>query len=124
MPANDLVLSRGEYVDRVTERITPEQFRDSAGVEDWQVGSGPACAHFATGDFRTGLALVNAIGRLAEQANHHPDVDLRYGGVTVRLLTHEVNGLSPRDVDLAARISVAARELGVPAEGSESPNAD
>jgi len=53
---------------------------------------------------------------LADAANHHPDVDLRYAGVTVRLWTHDVNGLSERDVELARRISAAARQLAVAAD--------
>src|SRR6185437_15565746 len=75
-----------------------------------------ACAHFRTGSFAVGVALVDAIGRLAEAANHHPDVDLRYAGVTVRLWTHEVDGLSERDITLARQISGAARELNLPAD--------
>lgn len=59
---------------------------------------GGACAHFRTGSFATGVALVDAIGAVADAAGHHPDVDLRYGGVTVRPITHEVDGLSERDV--------------------------
>jgi 4a-hydroxytetrahydrobiopterin dehydratase len=102
----------------MTERISPRQFHEADGVEDWRVLFSGACAHFPTGSFATGVALVEAIGRLADAANHHPDVDLRYGGVTVRLMTHEVDGLSGRDVELARRISAAARELGVPADPS------
>ena len=48
--------------------------------------------------------------------NHHPDVDLRYPRVTVRLSTHEVDGLSERDVSLAREISAAAAELGIGAD--------
>ncbi len=59
---------------------------------------------------------MDAIGRLAAAANHHPDVDLRSDGVTVRLRTHDIDGLSERDVALARQISAAARELGVPAD--------
>jgi hypothetical protein len=54
---------------------------------------------------------------LADAANHHPDVDLRYEGVTVRLKTHDIDGLSELDVTLARQIS-AARELGVSADPS------
>lgn len=100
----------------VTERITPAQFHDAEGVEDWRVLFGSATAYFRTGSFDKGVALVDAIGRLADDANHHPDVDLRYPDVTVRLSTHEVGGLSERDVALARKISQAARELEVAAE--------
>jgi 4a-hydroxytetrahydrobiopterin dehydratase len=103
----------------VPERITPQQFHDADGVEDWrEVGAG-VCAYFRTGSFATGVALVVRIGALADAANHHPDVDLRYPGLTVRLITHEVGGLSDRDVDLARQISAAARELDATADPSE-----
>lgn len=100
----------------MTERITPGEFHEAEGVDDWRVLFEGACAHFRTGSFAAGVALVDAIGRLADAANHHPDVDLRYAGVTVRLTTHEVDGLSERDVALARQISATAREQGVPAD--------
>jgi 4a-hydroxytetrahydrobiopterin dehydratase len=104
-------------INGMTERITPRQFHQAEGVEDWRVlVGGGACAHFRTGSFAAGVALVDAIGRLADAANHHPDVDLRYEGVTVRLRTYDFGGLSQRDVTLARRISAAARELDVPAD--------
>jgi 4a-hydroxytetrahydrobiopterin dehydratase len=43
-----------------------------------------ACAYFRTRTFAKAVAVVDAIGTLAEVANHHPDVDLRYRGVTVK----------------------------------------
>jgi 4a-hydroxytetrahydrobiopterin dehydratase len=102
----------------MTERISPRQFHDAVGVEDWRVllFFDGACAHFRTGSFAVGVALVDAIGRLADAANHHPDVDLRSEGVTVRLKTHHIGGLSERDVELARQISAAARELDAPAD--------
>lgn len=100
----------------MTDQITPRQFHEADGVEDWRALFGGVCAYFRTGSFSTGLALVAAIGELAEAANHHPDVDLRYPGVTVRLTSHDVGQLSRRDLELARLISAAARELGVPAD--------
>jgi 4a-hydroxytetrahydrobiopterin dehydratase len=103
----------------VTERITPGQFHEAVGVEDWRVLTNVAHAHFRTGSFAAAVGLVNAIGRLADAANHHPDVDLRAEGVTVRLTTTTPDHffwLSESDVELARQISVAARELGVPAD--------
>jgi Pterin-4a-carbinolamine dehydratase len=102
----------------MTERITPRQFHDSSGVEDWRVLFTGACTHFRTGSFARGVELVDVIGRLADAANHHPDIDLRYGGVTVRLITHEVDGLSERDADLARQISDTARAMKIPADPS------
>ena len=98
------------------ERITPGQFHEAVGVDDWRVLFGGACAYFRTGSFATGVALVDAIGSLADTGNHHPEVDLRYTGLTVRLMTHEVGGLSQRDVEMARQISAAACELNVAAD--------
>ncbi len=83
---------------------------------DWRVVRDAASTHFRTGSFAKGVALVDAIGKLADAANHHPDVDLRYRGVTVRLRTHDEGGLTERDVALAGQITDAARELGVPVD--------
>jgi len=102
----------------MTEPITPRLFHEAEGVEDWRVVFEGACALFRSGSFAAGVALVDVIGRLADAADHHPDVDLRYDGVTVRLRTHEVHGLSERDVTLARQISAAARDLDVPADPS------
>jgi 4a-hydroxytetrahydrobiopterin dehydratase len=100
----------------MTERIRAWQFHESAGVGDWRAlwGGEWACAHFRTGSFGVGVALVQAIGELAAAADHHPDVDVRPEGVTVRLFTPGVGGLSNRDIELARQISAAARELDAP----------
>jgi len=100
----------------MTDSITARQFHEAEGVEDWRVVFEGACAHFRTGSFAKGVALVDAIGRLADAANHHPDIDLRYAAVTVRLMSHDVKGLSARDVALARQISSAAHDLGAPAD--------
>jgi 4a-hydroxytetrahydrobiopterin dehydratase len=104
----------------MTERITPRQFHEADGVEDWRVLGEGACTYFRTRSFAAGARLVHAIGRLAGLDDHHPDVDLRYEGVVVRLITitHGYYGLSERDVKLARQISAVARELGVPADPS------
>ena len=102
----------------MTERMSSAQFCEFAGVEDWRVlwGAGYACACFQAGSFGAGAALVQAISELAAAANHHPDIDLCPEGVTVRLCTRDAKGLTERDVDLARRISAAARDLHIPAD--------
>jgi 4a-hydroxytetrahydrobiopterin dehydratase len=100
----------------MTDRITAQQFLDAPGVGDWHVLDDVAGATFRTGSFAAGVALIDEIGRLADAVNHHPDVDLRYATVTVRLSTHDVNGLSDRDIALARQISAAAAALGAAAD--------
>ena len=102
----------------MTEHITPSQFHESDGVDGWRVLARGACAHFRTESFAAGVALVDAIGRMAEAAQHHPDIDMRGTGVIVRVFTLEAGGVSQRDLALAQAISGAARELGVPADPS------
>ncbi len=96
----------------MSEAITPQRFHDA----DWRIVRDNASTHFRTGSFAAGVALVDAIGRLADAADHHPDVDLRLDGVTVRLRRESFDGLSEGDVALAHQISAAARELGVPVD--------
>ncbi|MGJ9422831.1 VOC family protein [Aeromicrobium sp. CF3.5] len=91
---------------------------DRLGLDDWRPMYDAIEARFATGDFVTGLKLVNAIGEAAEVANHHPDIELRYGHVDVLLRSHDVGGKTQRDADLARRISELAADLGVSADPS------
>lgn len=98
----------------MTEKLTGQQVAD-AGLDDWRKLWARLCARFETGDFATGLALVNAIGAAAEELGHHPDVDLRYDRVDVRLMSHDVQALTERDVRLASTISGLAADLGVTA---------
>jgi 4a-hydroxytetrahydrobiopterin dehydratase len=104
----------------MTDLISAKQFRDAQGVEDWRTirGGGWACAYFRTGSFAAGVELVRAIGDVAADANHHPDVDLRPEGVSVQLFTSDFGGLSQQDVAVARQISAAAAALGVPADPS------
>jgi 4a-hydroxytetrahydrobiopterin dehydratase len=59
---------------------------------------------FAFADFAGSLAFVNQVGALAEAANHHPDIDVRYSKVTLVLSTHDAGGLTANDFDLAEKI--------------------
>ncbi len=88
----------------MTEQISPKQFHEAAGVEDWRMLYDGAYAYFRTGLFAAGARLVQAISELAGLEDHHPDVDVRYGGVTVCLitLTHDDYGMSECDLGLLA----------------------
>jgi 4a-hydroxytetrahydrobiopterin dehydratase len=100
----------------MVELITPKQFHEAVGLNGWRVVARSANACFNTGTFDRGIQLVNEIATLAAAQNHHPDIDLRYSNVTVRLVTHEVGGLSARDVELSQKISQLAETLGIPAD--------
>ncbi len=59
-------------------------------------------------DFADALAYVNRVGALAEEAGHHPDVDIRWNEVTLRLSTHSAGGITQADLDLAGTIDELA----------------
>jgi 4a-hydroxytetrahydrobiopterin dehydratase len=54
------------------------------------------------------MQFVNKIADSAEQANHHPDIDIRYNKVTMGLVSHDSGGVTERDVRMAERINQIA----------------
>jgi 4a-hydroxytetrahydrobiopterin dehydratase len=103
-----------------TEPITPRDFEAAEGVEDWRVLAEGACVFFRTESFAESARLVQAIGELPGVEKHPPAVDVREGGVTVRLITatDDYLGMTGNDVQIARQISAAARDLGLSADPS------
>jgi 4a-hydroxytetrahydrobiopterin dehydratase len=62
--------------------------------------------------FPAAVSLVSAVGEVAEQANHHPDIDIRWRKVTFTLSTHSAGGVTDLDVQLADRILGLAAATG------------
>ncbi len=73
-------------------------------LPSWQIENGELVRTFQFEDFRAALRFVNRVGDLAEEAGHHPDIDIRYNRVRLGLVTHDAGGLTAKDFDLAARI--------------------
>jgi len=59
-------------------------------------------------DFKAAMAFVNKIAEAAEQANHHPDIDIRYNKVVTALVSHDSGGVTQRDIRMAGRINQIA----------------
>ena len=59
-------------------------------------------------DFRAAMLYAGAVGYLAEQANHHPDLLIQWNKVTLTLSTHSAGGLTAADIALASRINELA----------------
>jgi 4a-hydroxytetrahydrobiopterin dehydratase len=100
-----------------SQTLTGDQI-EAEGLSDWRVMFHALQTRFRTGNFATGLQLVNQIGAAAEEMGHHPDLDLRYPHLNIRLHSHDVFGVTQRDVRLARRISEFAADLGVAADPS------
>ncbi|HXW32742.1 MAG TPA: 4a-hydroxytetrahydrobiopterin dehydratase [Acidimicrobiales bacterium] len=70
----------------------------------WQQSEGELVKVRKGRDFADALSFVNAVGELAEAMNHHPDIDIRWNTVTLRLSTHSAGGITLSDLELAGRI--------------------
>lgn len=89
--------------------LTPDQVAAAlSSVNDWKKQSAEIRRTFQFKDFAAALAFVNQVGRLAEQANHHPDIDIRWNKVTLALATHSEGGLTEKDFALARQIDALA----------------
>lgn len=63
---------------------------------------------FTFSDFLAAIRFVNAVAEVAEAADHHPDIDIRYNKVTLALTTHDSGGLTEKDFALAAQADTIA----------------
>src|SRR5215211_2548945 len=112
------------------DRLTAAGFQPADGVEDWRIVDGAVSAWFEAPSQAAGAALVARIAEpedgngiaeptdsdgTAERAdgNGMPDVDLRAGGVRVRIGALSSSALTPADVAQARAISAAARDMGL-----------
>lgn len=92
------------------ERFTDEDVRAwlESHLPDWRLEDGVLTRTYRTGDWRRTLLLTGGIAFLAEAAQHHPDLELSYPRVTVRLTTHDAGGITARDLELARLIEERA----------------
>ena len=74
----------------------------------WRVDGGAIVRDYTTDGWPTTLMLVNAIGFVAEAADHDPDLAVSWGKVQVKLWTHSAGGVTASDVELARVIETAA----------------
>ena len=70
---------------------------------DWKVQDGMLVRTYEAKSFLEGIAFVQRVAEAAEAADHHPDIDIRWRKVTLRLETHDAGGLTSRDTALATR---------------------
>jgi 4a-hydroxytetrahydrobiopterin dehydratase len=84
--------------------LSPQEAQSRlASLAGWQIEAGELIKTFQFKDFVASLRFVSQVGELAEQAAHHPDIDIRYNRVRLALTTHDAGGLTPKDFDLAAQ---------------------
>jgi 4a-hydroxytetrahydrobiopterin dehydratase len=95
--SRETVYSPDEVAARLAQRLPQWTFRD-----------GHICRTYKTRKWPETMMLFNAIGYLAEKADHHPDITASYASLEIRLMTHSAGGITDKDFDLAARIETLA----------------
>ena len=84
--------------------LTTAQIKTAlAGVPDWEKRGAEIARTFQFKDFPAAMKFVDAVAELAEQAWHHPDIDIRWNKVTLTLTTHDAGGLTKKDFVLARK---------------------
>lgn len=72
---------------------------------EWKLKDGKLVREWTFRDFLEAMAFVNRIAAIAEEANHHPDIDIRYNRVLLSLISHDAGGITERDATMAGRIT-------------------
>lgn len=70
-------------------------------VPDWSKRDKRILRTYRFEGFLVGIDFVNRVARRAEKINHHPDIDIRFTRVTLKLTTHDQGGLTRKDFSLA-----------------------
>ena len=86
--------------------LTAEQVTaELAATPGWEVADGQITKTVTRKDFRDALLYVNAVGYLAEKADHHPDIAVSWNKVTLTLVSHSAGGLTAKDFALARQVN-------------------
>ncbi len=90
-------------------QLTPAQIKAALPtVPQWRRKASVITRTFEFKDFLLAMKFVNAVAKAAEQAWHHPDIDIRWNKVTLGLTTHDAGGLTEKDFTLAAKFDQRA----------------
>jgi 4a-hydroxytetrahydrobiopterin dehydratase len=89
--------------------LTDTEIQQALGsLPGWQRNGLAIQRVFRFPDFKAAMQFVNKVADAAEQANHHPDIDIRYNTVTMALVSHDSGGVTQRDVRMAGVIDKIA----------------
>ena len=90
-------------------KLTAAQIKQAlASLPGWKRKDSSITRLYEFKDFVAAMKFVNAAAKIAEQANHHPDIDIRWNKVKLTLSTHDEGGLTEKDTALARRFNSLA----------------
>ncbi len=99
---------------RPTPLSTDEVVAALAALQGWELVDGALHRDFRFADFSRAFGFMAAAATVAQAMDHHPDWSNSYATVVVDLSTHDVDGITELDVELARRMSELARDCGAP----------
>jgi 4a-hydroxytetrahydrobiopterin dehydratase len=74
-------------------------------LPQWKIDDGRLVHDCKFADFVAAMAFVNKVAVVAEKAQHHPDIDIRYNRVRLGLVTHDAGGITAKDVEMARSLA-------------------
>ena len=87
-------------------KLTDKEIQEKLpALDGWKYEAGALVRDYAFADFAAAFAFVVRLALLAEKANHHPDIDIRYNKLRVALVSHDSGGVTGRDISMATEIS-------------------
>jgi 4a-hydroxytetrahydrobiopterin dehydratase len=93
--------------------LTPDEIECALReLDGWSGDSGSLRRTVTCATFRDAVKVVDAVADVAEAADHHPDIDIRYLDVTFACSTHVAGAVTAYDVELARRIDDVLRSAG------------
>ena len=95
-------MSRQRISEDELNKVLPE-------LEGWSLEGGELVRTFTFDNFLGSMKFVSDVARIAEEAGHHPDIDIRYNRVRLGLVTHDSGGFTSNDTSMAKRINELAR---------------
>jgi 4a-hydroxytetrahydrobiopterin dehydratase len=90
----------------MADLLSDDQITRALGdLPGWEARSGSLFRAVKAPDFLAGIGLVSAVAEVAEEMDHHPDIDIRWTTVSFALSTHSLGGITTLDAELAGRIN-------------------
>jgi 4a-hydroxytetrahydrobiopterin dehydratase len=87
------------------EPMTEEEIESALiDLPEWGLENGELVRSFRFPDFAHAIDFVNVVAERAESAQHHPDIDIRFNKVTLRICSHDAGGITLKDFELALRV--------------------
>jgi 4a-hydroxytetrahydrobiopterin dehydratase len=89
----------------MADLIDPSELdRHAKKVPEWEIDGDAITRTFEFDEFSEAIDFVNSVAEIAEEAHHHPDIDIRFNTVVLTLTTHDLGGLTKADFEVAGRI--------------------